>query len=378
MRSVKMKKGSLFTAVSIISGTCIGAGFLGIPYVAAKAGFFVTMVYLILIGGAILLVNLYLGETLLRTKGDHQLTGYVYKYLGKNGKRIMLFASQFLIYSALVAYMLGVGESVSFMFFGNLNHSVLIGAGFGVIMSLFLIGGMSSETKIEKFGVSIALALLFLIFFIFFKRIDLNNLYTFDINNIFLPLGVILFSTMSFFALPEAKLILNNNKKLMKKAIIIGTILPIIFYALFTFLVVGFKGAETPQIATLALGNIFILLGIIAIFTSYMALAVALQQTHIFDLKHSKKRAWILSGIYPIGIFLITRLFDFFSFINILSIAGIVSGGIIGILILASIKKAKKNGDRTPEYQIKINNFIIGVLSILFLLGIVQVLLIFK
>jgi len=370
-----MKKGSLFTAVSIISGTCIGAGFLGIPYVTAKAGFFVTMVYLILIGGAILLVNLYLGETLLRTKGDHQLTGYVYKYLGKNGKRIMLFATQFLIYSALVAYMLGVGESVSFMFFGNLNHSVLIGAGFGVIMSLFLIKGMSLETKIEKFGVSMALALLFLIFFIFFRRVDLNNLYTFDVSNIFLPFGVILFSLMSFFALPEAKLVLNNNKKLMKKAIIIGTLLPIIFYSLFTFLVVGFKGAETPQIATLALGNIFILLGIITIITSYIALAVALKQTHIFDLKRSKKRSWILSGIYPIGIFLITRLFGFFSFINILSIAGIVSGGIIGILILAANKKAKKNGNRTPEYQIKINNFIIGILSILFVLGIVQVLL---
>ncbi len=370
-----MKKGGLFTAVSIISGTCIGAGFLGIPYVAAKAGFFVVLAYLVLIGGAILLVNLYLGEMLLRTRGDHQLTGYVYKYLGKNGKRIMLFATQFLIYSALVAYMLGVGESVSFMFFGSLNHSVLIGALFGGVMSLFLIRGLSLETKIEKLGVSIALALLLLIFFIFFKRIDFTNLYTFDMNNIFLPFGVILFSLMSFFALPEAKLILNNNKKLMKKAIILGTLLPIIFYSLFTFLVVGFKGAETPQIATLALGNIFILLGIITITTSYMALAVALKQTHIFDLKHSKGSAWVLSGIYPIGIFLITRLFSFFSFINILSIAGIVSGGIIGILILAANKKAKKQGNRNPEYKIKINNFIIGALSVLFLLGIFQVLL---
>jgi len=41
MINLSQEKKNLFTAVSIIAGTCIGAGFLGIPYVASKAGFLV-------------------------------------------------------------------------------------------------------------------------------------------------------------------------------------------------------------------------------------------------------------------------------------------------------------------------------------------------
>ena len=59
---------SFFIAVSVLVGTCIGAGVLGIPYVAAKAGFLVALAYILLIGAMILIVNLCLGEVTLRTK----------------------------------------------------------------------------------------------------------------------------------------------------------------------------------------------------------------------------------------------------------------------------------------------------------------------
>ena len=80
------KNMQLLTATSSIAGTCIGAGFLGIPYVAAKSGFLIASAYLIIFSVIILLINLYLGEIILRTKGNHQLTGYAQKYLGKKGK----------------------------------------------------------------------------------------------------------------------------------------------------------------------------------------------------------------------------------------------------------------------------------------------------
>ena len=127
----------------------------------------------------------------------------------------------------------------------------------------------------------------------------------------------------------------------------------------------------TPEIATLALGPVFILLGIFTMFTSYLSLGVALQDNFKFDERMKRKTAWFLTAIVPIGIFLLTRFFKYFSFIKILSIGGVISTGIIAILVLQMVKKAKKQGDRKPEYEMPINWFIIGLLSLIFILGVV-------
>src|SRR3989344_3960854 len=101
----------IFSAISILMGTVIGAGVLGIPYVISKSGFTIGLLHLIIIGIIISVISLYLGEIALRTKENHQLTGYVEKYLGKKGKNIMLFVLAFDICAALVAYLVGEGES---------------------------------------------------------------------------------------------------------------------------------------------------------------------------------------------------------------------------------------------------------------------------
>ncbi len=363
-------KKKFLIAVSILVGTCIGAGVLGIPYVAAQAGFFVALFYIVFVGLIILMVNLYIGEISLRTKGNHQLAGYAQKYLGKKGYYIMEFATFFGIYAAIIAYILGIAESISFLIFGDSSYYLFIGILFGLFMAVLLWRGMKSLKRFEKIGVAIVLFLLFLALFIFLDDINVRNFYYFNLANIFLPFGVILFALMSFHAIPEVEIVLKRNEKLMKHVLIFGTLVSVIFYILFAFIVVGFKGLDTPQIATLSLGTLFVFLGIFTMFTSYLALGNAMLQNLMFDERFSKKWAWFLSAILPIVLFVITQLSDFFSFTNILSIGGAVSGGVMGILILFIIKNAKKKGDRKPEYSFPVNWWIIGFLTLIFVLGI--------
>jgi len=345
---------------------------LGIPYVAAQAGFLVALAYIILIGAIILLVNLYLGEISLRTKGNHQLPGYAQRYLGKNGKRLMKFATLFGIYSAIVAYMLGIGESISFLIFENVTYTPLFGVLFGIGMSALLWKGMKSLKRFERIGVSIILALLLLIFILFFSKINPVNLIYFNIGNIFLPFGVILFALMSFHAIPEIEIIMYNNEKLMKKVLVFGTLACIIFYILFALIIVGFKGIETPEIATFALGSVFVFLGIFTMFTSWLSLGNALEETFMFDSRLRKIKAWFYTAIIPILIFLGIGFFEFFSFTKILSIGGVVSGGLLAVLVLLMIKTAKEKGNRKPEYSVPVNWFIIGFLILIFILGVVR------
>jgi len=368
-----------FVAVSVLVGTCIGAGVLGIPYVAAQSGFFTTLGYILILGLIILFINLYLGEVALRTKGNHQLIGYAKKYLGKKWKHIIEFATVFGIFAALVAYMLGVGESLSFLIFGNTSYELLFGVVFGIFMAFLIKGGLKSLKRFEKIGVIIVLSLLVVVFAVFIGKVNFYNLLGFSSLNVLLPFGVVLFALMSFHAIPEVKLILKKKEKLFKKTMITGTLISVIFYILFTFVVVGFSGDKTPQVSTLALGSVFIFLGIFTMFTSYLAGGNALVENFIFDERWNKNWAWFFSSVIPVGFFLLIHFVDFFSFTNILSIGGVVSGGILAIAVLFMIKKAKRKGDRKPEYSIPIRWWVIGLLSLIFIFGVVrELILIFR
>ena len=63
----------ILNATSLLIGTTIGAGFLGIPYVFAKAGFLVGTLHLFLVGGIMLFINLLLGEISLRDRKSTRL-----------------------------------------------------------------------------------------------------------------------------------------------------------------------------------------------------------------------------------------------------------------------------------------------------------------
>ena len=141
---------------------------------------------------------------------------------------------------------------------------------------------------------------------------------------------------------------------------------------LFAFVVVGFKGIETPEIATIALGPIFIFLGIFTMFTSYLALGNSLKDHLIYDFRFKKINAWFLSSLIPIFIFLLVKMSKYFTFTKILSIGGAVSGGLIAVLIFLMIKRAKIKGNRKPEYKIPVNWLIIILFSLIFSAGIVR------
>ena len=59
------------------------------------------------------------------------------------------------------------------------------------------------------------------------------------------------------------------------------------------------------------------------------------------------------------------------SFFKVLDVTGAIAGGIIGILIVMMIWRAKKYGNRKPEYSIKENRILDIIFVLMFLGGIV-------
>ena len=68
----------------------------------------------------------------------------------------------------------------------------------------------------------------------------------------------------------------------------------------------------------------------------------------------------------PLALFLLGAR----SFISVIGITGAVAGGVEGIMIVLTAIKAKKKGQRKPEYKIPLNWAIALVLMAVFVLGI--------
>jgi tyrosine-specific transport protein len=365
-------------AVAILIGTIVGAGVLGIPYVVYQAGFWTGMLMIISLGIAIMMLNLYLGEIALRTQKKHELAGYAEKYLGPWGKRFMFLSMIIGSYGALTAYIIGVGATARAILGGN---EIIYSVVFFIALSIIVYLGLKAVGKTELYLQSILLLVVLSIIAYGVFLINPKNLMGFDITNIFIPYGTIFFALLGTAAIPEVREVLRREPKLMRRAILTGSIIPVVLYALFALAVVGTVGssfdflAANERIATVALGEVLgewvnILANIFAVLTmatSFLTIGLALRWMYQYDYGIRKHTAWALTVFLPI----ILALSGVTSFIKTLGIVGAIAGGIDGILIVMMHKRAKHMGDRKPEYSVKHYTLLSYTLIVLFTLGII-------
>ncbi len=366
-----MVKKDIINPIALLTGSAIGAGFLGMPFVFAKSGFLIGLVHLVLFGLFVLFIQLVLGEVVLRTNGNHHLAGYAEKYLGKKGKIFVLVISSFYIFSALVAYLLASGESLSYIFFGSSSYSFVLSIFFWVLVSCLSFVGLRALKNFGKIGFFIILFFLVLILIFYSGGIQIENLTYLNPINLFVPLGVVMFSFFSFSAIPSARRLVLGKENWMKKVIFLGVLIPFIFYLVFSLIIVGNFGVDVPQVATLALGRFFALLGIVTLFTCFLSLSISIRDLFRFDFGMKRFWSWFLCAIIPFVFFLIIYFFQLVSFIQILSVIGIVCGGLSAIVILLMNLYSKKKCARVPEYSVFINWKIIILVSIILFAGMI-------
>ncbi len=367
-------------AVATLVGTIVGAGILAIPYVVAQSGFLFGLIITVILGLAFLLLNLMTGEIVLRTKKQHQLTGYAEKYLGSWGKRLMMFSMIFGTYGALTAYLIGEGESLKAVFrWGSpLWYSII----FFIIAFLIIYKGIKAAGKVELLLIVILLAIVIFIGIFSYRDIHTDNLVSLNWAKFFVPYGVILFALMGMPSVPEMQEVLEQHKEKMKKAIILGSVIPIVLYIIFSFIVVGIIGLDNfellgpkKKIATVALsiyssptlGILANLIAILSMFTSFLTLSIALIGMYEYDYAFPHSAALLLTFSIP----LLITLFSLSTFITIIAITGAIAGGVQAILIIFSYWKAKVKGDRTPEFSLKTHKLLGALLIILFGAGVV-------
>ena len=357
---------NFWLAVFSLVGTTIGAGIFGLPYVFAKTGFFIGLVEFLILVYIVLLIQQMLGEITLRTSGHKRLIGLASNYLGRAWGTLITISVLFGGIGVLLIYIIFGGRFLSLITGQSAFWSSII---FFLVWFLAVLARPKIFGKIEFFISSLVIFIIVAISLFNFGHIDLNNFYGFEMKNLLLPYGVILFAITGYTVIPKMEDLLGTEKYKLKKAIQYGTLIPAVVYLAFVLIILGVSGPMTSPDAIFgfsqALNSNFMMLlgsilGLFAVAGAALSYGIYFEETLRYDLKLNKKLAWILTGFIPLSLFIIGAR----DAISVINVVGALFFGFQAVVILM-IHKKSKNSETKPAYEMHLPKafyYIIGAM----------------
>lgn len=229
--------------VLLTAGTCIGAGMLALPITTGAAGlipalllFLTVFVYMLLNLFVLLEANLY--ETGL----EANIISMAKSRLGAFGQIVAWFSFLLLLYAAASAYISGGSSLVSsfiHMLFGiNISDvtGVLIFAILFGALILFGTGAIDSFNRILMIGIVVAF---FGLALFTMPHVKTTNMLSYHPLYLLATVPVIVLSFTSHIILPSLRTYVGGDLKALVKIIVLGSIIPLLFYVLWEVLIVG-------------------------------------------------------------------------------------------------------------------------------------------
>lgn len=353
-------------AIAAIVGTIIGAGVFVLPYMAVQAGLGISIVWLIIVALLALYLHLAFGEVVLRTRNDFRLPGYVGRYLGKEAKKFILLTTFLTFGFSLLLYLL-LGTQFLKVIVQNIWPYFNFPQGIFLLLLWFFLSVviLSKNKGVARVNFYLSLVLLLLFFIIIgfalphFQGGNINLFHFSGRWGWLIPYGIIFYSLNGMIAIPEAAKILrdhNEGGKSLKKVIIIGSLIPTVFYLFFVIAVMGASGNATtltaiqglkgilgPFIAILGAG-----LGFLAVSTSYLIFANYIKNSFKYDFQWSPFISYFLVVVGPLLLYFLHLK----NILKLISFLGGALGGLEGIMLILVFQKAKEHSDLQPAYSL--------------------------
>lgn len=318
----------------------IGVGMFAIPFSFVQSGFLPGAIELIVLSCAVTMLHLLYGEIVLATPEFHRMPGYIRAYLGRGATKISWASTLFGTIGTLLAYLV-VGSLFVQTVFGPVGagtHINIFAIGLVCIVGLITFFPLKKESAINSVLTVFEIAFIALLSLLLLPNISLPNFSAMRARDLFAPYGVLLFALSGAGVIPDVVTVLGRNKKMVRIAIITGSLIPAALYLLFAFAVVGVSGVGTSTEAIVGLqrtfGNNIALwasaVGFLAVLTSFVALSANFQALLSLDLAMPRRFAWLAASAIPFVLYLA----GFQNFIAIISIVGVVAFGVDAILFL--------------------------------------------
>ncbi len=235
-------KGKELGAVLLVAGCSIGAGMLGVPVITGPCGFLPAVVcfllaWLFMLTTGLVLVDLVLHAQKQTAQEVHLIT-LASRSFGRGGVLLVWFLFSFLFYCVMTAYMLGGGTLLFDALQGSipLNMALVLVALFGAIIVLY---GAPVLDRLNRF-LMLGLILTYLALILTaIPHIDMAYLSraTWAFAPLCLPVMIISFGYHNL--VPSLVSYLNKDRKAIRRAIMIGSAIPLIVYIIWEVAILG-------------------------------------------------------------------------------------------------------------------------------------------
>ena len=355
-------KNKFLRAVLLQFSTIMGAGIFALPYFLYYSNFKMAIVGLLIIATIIATVNTFYVEIICQTKGDHQLSGYAQKYLGKKFKYLALVSLIISGIGALLAYLKLGSNFLQILFETKSLTSILI------FLSLIFFGHLVKIGKVKNFLEYLPFLSVIIVIFLLKKTI-FGSFVSIDEQKFNLSFfGISVFALSGFTIIPEMEEIIRGDKKILdklKKASILGLLLAVLSYIAFSFSIIKLSGVSLSEDSVTGLGQnlpliakVVALLGLLITFKGSINFMRVFHEIFYRDLKSSKKVANLMSLALPLVALLLIR-------VTLGSAMGIIGAGsvVMSTIIICLMKVKIDNRPKTKLFA--------GIIITIFILGLI-------
>ena len=225
------------SGILLVAGTTIGAGMLGIPLVTAQAGFFPALGITLCVWAFMLATGLlYLEATLWMHQGANILS-MSYRFLGNGGRTVAGSIYLFLYYCLMIAYFAaGAPILIALLGFEPSFMGYLV---YGVVFGGIIVFGIRAVDRINYILIFAMFLSYVVLVGVGIPEISIERLISTDYSKAFFA-APILFSAFGFHnVIPSLTTYFNRDVKVLRKAIFIGTIIPLVVYLIWQWLIIG-------------------------------------------------------------------------------------------------------------------------------------------
>lgn len=384
-----------FGGILLVAGTSIGAGMLALPITTGVAGFFPSLA-LFLVCFAYMLMNLFilLEANLYSTELEANIIS-MSERLGFVGQATAWLSFLLLLYAAAAAYLSGGGSLIGKLINATLNAHISPTQGTWIFMTGFGLIVFFGTTLIDYINrvlmIGLFVSYLALIIFVL-PHVTWTNLNVYHPTYLWAAVPIVLLSFTSHIILPSLRTYLENNIVHLKKVLILGSIVPLVFYVVWQLLIVGvlpiadlFKissgahpvAALTSTLKTdLRLSWIALEVGAFSFFalvTSFLGVTLSLADflADGFQIKRDVKGRFIILSLTILPPLAFALYFPK-GFVIALSYAGVFVAILYGILPACMVWKARYTEKLKADYKIPggkpvlVLSIIGGILAIIF------------
>ena len=238
---MKRLKSRFLGSVLLVSGTTVGAGMLALPVVSSFAGFFPSLILLFLCWGFFFATALFFLDVSLASKPGANLITMAGDTLGRTGRAVCWIVYLLLLYSLTAAYIAGSSPMI-------MKGLSLLGVDWPewsgpflllIIFGFFVYIGTKSVDYVNRL-LMIGLCIVYLTLVSLLPRhVHTSLLNHIDFSSLCIAVPIFFTSFGFHIIIPSLVTYLNRDVKQLRRSLFVGSLVPLVVYAIWELLVLG-------------------------------------------------------------------------------------------------------------------------------------------